>query len=51
MSICAFLYVSVQPLFDHITELQNMNTEEEDEELGNLAFNCDIDSLLGNTTL
>jgi len=38
----------VQSLFDRITELQNANSEEEgDESYGDLAFECDIDSLLG----
>ncbi|KAM7458843.1 hypothetical protein BLSTO_00416 [Blastocystis sp. subtype 1] len=38
----------LQSLFDHITELQNMNSEEEDE-LGDLAFTCDLDSLLNHS--
>lgn len=49
VSFCVSVHHSVQPLFDHITELQNMNSEEEDEELGGLAFTCDIDSLLNHS--
>lgn len=49
VSVCVSVHHSVQPLFDNITELQNMNSEEEDEELGDLAFTCDIDSLLNHS--